>query len=394
MPRPRLLRRRRPHAAAAARDKEALARFYHERLQAPVDPDLALFAAYWNRGYACNPRAIFERARELVPGLRGVWVVRRDAAAAMPGGVELVHPGTEEYFDLVARAGVLVNNVNWPNNVVKRDGSVHVMTHHGTPLKKMGLDLRDVPGRDKQDDFEALLRRCARWDHSVAANAFSTRAWSTAYPGLGFASLETGYPRNDVLAAASVQDVSRAREAVGLADGDVAVLYAPTHREYETDGSELLDLRAFAAALDPEHVVLARQHYLVDGGLAGEGGRVRDVSAHPSVEELCLAADVLVTDYSSIMFDYAVLDRPILIHAPDWETYRSMRGTYFDLMAEPPGIVARAGGELAAALCAGTADAGPARELRAAFRERFCSLEDGGAAERVVRAVWKERVAA
>jgi CDP-glycerol glycerophosphotransferase (TagB/SpsB family) len=71
-----------------------------------------------------------------------------------------------------------------------------------------------------------------------------------------------------------------------------------------------------------------------------------------------------------------------------------MRGTYFDLMAEPPGIVARTGHELAAALRSGAADAEPARELRAAFRERFCSLEDGGAAERVVRAVWKERAAA
>ena len=93
---------------------------------------------------------------------------------------------------------------------------------------------------------------------------------------------------------------------------------------------------------------------------------------------------MLITDYSSIMFDYAVLDRPIVIHAPDWDTYRRKRGTYFDLMAEPPGIVANDPLAVAKALREGP----DAPELRAPFRERFCSLEDGGASERVVRKVW------
>jgi CDP-glycerol glycerophosphotransferase len=258
------------------------------------------------------------------------------------------------------------------------------MTHHGTPLKRMGLDLRDAEGREKADDFEAFLRRCARWDYSIAANAFTTRAWSTAYAGLGYESLETGYPRNDVLAAATPEDVARARAAVGLADGDVAVLYAPTHREYETDGSELLDPAALSARLGAEHVVLARRHYLEDERPSFATDRVRDVSAHPSIEELCLAADALVTDYSSIMFDYAVLDRPIVIHAPDWDTYRHKRGTYFDLVEKRPGPVVGTVDEVADALRAGDPD--PA--AREAFRAEFTALEDGGASERVVRAVW------
>jgi CDP-glycerol glycerophosphotransferase len=196
-----------------------------------------------------------------------------------------------------------------------------------------------------------------------------------------------------VLARASAGDVAVARAAVGLREDDVAVLYAPTHREYETDGSELVDLEALAGGLGPEHVLLARQHYLETGSgpaRPGGSGRVLDVSAHPSVEELCLAADVLVTDYSSIMFDYAVLDRPIVIHAPDWDTYRARRGTYFDLLAAPPGAVTRDEETLADVLRRGRDEPG----LRAAFRERFCSLEDGGAAERVVRAVFGARVAA
>ena len=134
---------------------------------------------------------------------------------------------------------------------------------------------------------------------------------------------------------------------------------------------------------------MARLHYFHDEHPLlrelHDTGRIRDVAGHPSVEELCIAADVLVTDYSSIMFDFAVLDRPIFIHAPDWETYRERRGTYFDLMTEAPGPVARTDAELLDALRAG--ERGDA--ARAAFRERFCSLEDGGAAERVVRAVFR-----
>jgi CDP-glycerol glycerophosphotransferase len=215
----------------------------------------------------------------------------------------------------------------------------------------------------------------------VAANPFSAEVWERAYP-TSFESLTVGYPRNDVLANAGEDDKTRARTALDLPADSRVVLYAPTRREYADGSDPLLDLEKLARALGPEHVVLARSHYLDGAAYAADG--VRDVSEHASVEELCLAADVLVTDYSSIMFDYAVLDRPIVIHAPDWDVYREKRGTYFDLMAEPPGIVATSDEGVIEALRSGE----DATQVRAAFRERFCSLEDGGAAERVVRRVW------
>jgi CDP-glycerol glycerophosphotransferase len=119
-----------------------------------------------------------------------------------------------------------------------------------------------------------------------------------------------------------------------------------------------------------------------------QAGRILDVSRHSLVEELCLAADSLLTDYSSIMFDYAVLDRPVVIHAPDWDVYRTMRGTYFDLLSEPPGVVTTTDGELVDAFRSGAVQSEEAAGRRAVFRSRFCSLEDGRAAERVVQKVW------
>jgi len=368
---------------------EQLERHYRSRLEQPIDPDLAVFAAYWYRGYQCNPRAIYEKARELVPGMRGVWVVKPGARAGVPDGVEQVLPGTREYYDVLARAHYFVNNVNFPNHLVKREGTVHVMTHHGTPLKHMGLDLQHAAGAGSRMDFAALMRRCARWDYSISSNEFSTLVWERVYP-TSYESLEFGYPRNDALARADDDAVRQARAELGIRPDQRAVLYAPTHRDYRSGYVPVLDVAAVADALGPNHVLMARLHYYYDSDpqlrRLHREGRVRDVAGHPSVEELCLAADVLVTDYSSIMFDYAVLDRPILIHAPDWEAYRMLRGTYFDLLAEPPGVVTRSESDVVEALRSG-ADA-DARSARAAFRARFCALEDGRAAERVVRRVW------
>jgi CDP-glycerol glycerophosphotransferase len=309
----------------------------------------------------------------------------------MPPGVEHVLAGTREYYDAIARARYLVNNVNFPNYLVKREGTTHVMTHHGTPVKRMGFDLLDIPGAKPRVNFPALLRRCRRWDYSVAQNAFTTVEWERAFP-TSYESLEVGYPRNDVLANATDEEVRSIRVQLGIRPEQHAVLYAPTHREYQEGYVPMLDLAAVADGLGPDYVVMARLHYLYESDphlreLHAEG-RVRDVADHPSVEELCLAADTLVTDYSSIMFDYAVLDRPIVIHAPDWEEYRTRRGTYFDLVAEAPGAVTRTERDLIEAFRTGAVWGEDAGRKRAAFRARFCALEDGRAAERVVRRVW------
>jgi CDP-glycerol glycerophosphotransferase (TagB/SpsB family) len=255
----------------------------------------------------------------------------------------------------------------------------------------MGIDQQGMGVGGGLMDFEKLLRRCRRWDFSVSANAFSTIVWERVYP-TRYESLETGYPRNDALANATDADAQRIRAELGIRPDQVAVLYAPTHREYQVGFVPVLDLAAVAERLGPDHVLLARLHYFYGADALLEAlhreGRILNVASHPSVEELCLAADALITDYSSIMFDYAVLDRPIVVHAPDWEVYRAMRGTYFDLLAEPPGAVTRRTAEVVEALRSGAADGDDARRARAAFRARFCALEDGRAAERVVRRVW------
>jgi CDP-glycerol glycerophosphotransferase len=227
-----------------------------------------------------------------------------------------------------------------------------------------------------------------RWDYSISANEFTTEIWERVYPSGTYESLETGYPRNDELILATEADRTRIRADLGLDDGTRVLLYTPTHREYTKKYVPLLDPVALAEALGPSWTILMRSHYFYRGVATDSHPRVVDVANHPSIEELSIASDVLVTDYSSLMFDFAVLDRPIVIYAPDWDEYRTQRGTYFDLMAEPPGAVATTQEELAGLLIDGQYDDEGSTAARTAFRARFAALEDGAAARRVVERVW------
>jgi CDP-glycerol glycerophosphotransferase len=331
--------------------------YYWWQRRRPLE-DLAVYSSYWGRAPECNPAAIDDAAKRLAPGVRSVWAVTADQVRRLPAGVDHVVIGGFGYYRALARARWLFNNANFDGDVVKRPGTIHVQTHHGTPLKFMGVDEPSY-----RDDPEKLLKRCDRWDFSLVSNRYSERIWRRAYP-CQFEFLNYGYPRNDVLVNATPDTVARLRRS--YPDG-LLVLYAPTHRE---------TLPAPPIPEIPGVTVLEKKHYLVADAGAGAG---------PAIEELMLVSDVLITDYSSVMFDYALLDRPIVIYAPDWDDYVLERGVYFDLMKHPPGVVARTPRELVTAFESGAV--WRSRSRRAAFRERFCEFDDGQAAEKVVRRV-------
>jgi CDP-glycerol glycerophosphotransferase len=377
-----------PAKARAKLRKRGLNWYYRWQLSRPIDEKLAVYAAYWYRGYACNPAAVFEKAKELAPGVRGVWVVKPGGQKSLPKGVKYVVSGSRAYYQAIARAKYMINNATFPPEVVKRPGSVHVQTHHGTPLKTMGLDQPKFPASMNGYNADRLRKNIAKWDFSVTANRHTTLLWDRQFPIKG-ETLETGYPRNDRLALATAEDVAAARAELGIQPGERVVVYAPTHREWHATFTPVLDVEALAEALGPETRILLRGHYFYGSiGFPPKHPQVTDVSSFPTVETLYLAADVLITDFSSLMFDYAVLDKPLVIFAPDWEIYKAVRGVTFDLSVQHPGVFARGFDELVAAFRTGAVDDETAARARARFRQRFCSLEDGHAAERVVRRVF------
>ncbi|WP_067821296.1 bifunctional glycosyltransferase/CDP-glycerol:glycerophosphate glycerophosphotransferase [Actinomadura kijaniata] len=369
--------------------RKGMRAYYHTQLRRPVEANTAVFASYWYRGYACNPAAMYEKARELAPHVRSVWIVKPSKAAGMPKGVPFVVSGTREYYRTMARSKYFVNNVNFPNHVIKRKGQVHVMTQHGTPLKRMGLDQQYFPAGAKGMDFTELMERSERWDFHVSANPLTTEAWERSFP-VNAEMLEIGYPRNDRLVRATDKERARLRERLAIPEGKKAVLYTPTHREYRNKFEPMFDIQRFARELGDEYVLLLRAHYFyrpAPGTLDPE--RVIDVSAYPTVEDLYIASDAMLTDYSSAMFDYAVLpDRPIVVFANDWETYKITRGVNFDITEFPPGLVAYTEDELLQSFASGAPWESQYTKFRDAFRERFCPWEDGQASERAVRRIF------
>ncbi|MEU6090674.1 bifunctional glycosyltransferase family 2 protein/CDP-glycerol:glycerophosphate glycerophosphotransferase [Streptomyces sp. NPDC047085] len=358
---------------------------YRIQLRLPLRRDRAVFAAYWNRGYGCNPGALEEAFRTHAPHIRTAWIAHPEHQHTIPPGPRRLRPGTFAYWTALARSTYLVNNVNFDRRLKKRPGQVFVQTQHGTPLKHMGLDLQERPAASGDMDFEELLRGVDKWDYVLSANRHTTLTWERVYPGR-YTTLEYGYPRNDIFQRATSADVARIRSSLGIPRGTVALLYAPTHRDHRRTQHPVVDLDRVVRRLGPRFVILARAHYS-HGRPLGDGPRIIDVSDHPSVESLCLASDALITDYSSIMFDYANLDRPIVVHTEDWEVYEAARGIYFDLRDFPPGAVARTEDELIDVFATGHWRGSRSNQLRAAFRERFCPYDDGRAARRVVRHV-------
>jgi len=373
VPRPRMLRTRALYAA---------------QLRRPLDENLAVYCAYWGRGYACNPAAIHAKARELAPHIRSVFLVEPEAVDTLPKGLDHAVIGSRRYWEMLARAKYLINNANFEGAVVKRPGSVHLSTQHGTPLKKMGIEQAEYPVvAAATGSFHRLLSRVDRWDYNLSSNRLSTEVWERSFPS-SYEMLEYGYPRNDVYYTSSAADVHRIRKQLGVPEGRTALLYAPTHRDHHTGFTTQLDLKALCDALGDDFVVLLRAHYFYDGGRGRlRDERVIDVTAHRSSEDVCLAADALITDYSSIVFDYANLDRPIVVYADDWDVYRETRGVTFDFLGSAPGPVARTAGELAAVFRSGAWAGAESAALRARFRARFCEFDDGHAADRVVRRV-------
>jgi CDP-glycerol glycerophosphotransferase (TagB/SpsB family) len=360
---------------------------YGVQLRLPLREDRAVFAAYGGRGHGCNPGALEEAFRTFAPHIRTAWIARPEHHHTIPTATRRLRPGTAAYWTALARSKYLVNNADFDRRLVKRPGQVIVQTQHGTPLKHMGLDLQERPAAAGDLDFDEMLRDVDQWDHLLSPNRHTTLTWERVFPG-GYTVLPYGYPRNDVFQRATSEDVRRLRESLGIPEGSVAILYAPTHRDYRRTQRATLDLDRLLRRLGPRFVVLARAHHRHGGPLVSPAtGRVIDVTDHPSVESLCLASDALVTDYSSLMFDYANLDRPIVIHADDHEAYEAARGTYFDLLSFAPGAVARSEDELTDIFATGHWRGSRSTQLRSAFRARFCPYDDGRAAERVVRHV-------
>ncbi|MCW2989969.1 MAG: sle [Solirubrobacterales bacterium] len=355
---------------------------YHGRRGEPLR-DAVVYTSFGGRQFSDGPRRIHEELVRRGAPLGHLWVVH-DGMVRPADSAVTVRSGSRAHYEALATARFVVANDHLPDFFERREGQTVIQTWHGTPLKRLGLDVASAAPTQRR--FEGgSSEGVAAWQHVLSPNPHTTEVLRRAL-GVEGEIHEIGSPRNDVLAGPGAEERRRAvREGLGLSDGQRAVLYAPTFRDHVIDrrGRPRLDLHLdiaqLRAAVGEDTVVLFRKHHLVlDPVPATRDGFVRDVTTWPDASELLLAADVLVTDYSALLFDFALTGRPIVVFAYDLETYRDeVRGFYLDPETELPGPVVRTTAELAEALRAPVAVPGYAD-----FAARYTGADDGGAAAR------------
>lgn len=340
------------------------------------------FESFYGRNASCNPLAIDRELARRAPGITRYWSVV-DLSVRVPDGAIAVVDGSPEWWRARGASRLLVVNDWLRRRFARRKGQIVLQTWHGTPLKRLALHR---PGFDPRR-MAAVVKESRRWNVLLAQNPYAARILAKAYAYLRRPLWVEGYPRNDVLTGG---DGAQTRAALGIGAGERVVLYAPTWRDDRDEIVDFLDPTLFAAQVDA--VVLVRGHSrTLQPGKDAEGPRVIDVTGFPDTSQLLLVADALVTDYSSVMFDYSVTGRPLYFFVPDMERYRGeLRGFYFDLETHAPGPVVRTQEDLVAAI--NGQDAAAYAERYALWRDKFNARDDGHAAERVVSRILDQRL--
>ncbi|RZT62474.1 CDP-glycerol glycerophosphotransferase (TagB/SpsB family) [Microcella alkaliphila] len=357
----------------------------------PTPENAVMFESFYSQSAACNPLAIDRELAARRPDVPRYWSVV-DRSVAVPDGAIAVVEGSDEWWRVRAAARLIVVN-DWMRKRWKPRPHQRVLqTWHGTMLKRLALDRDGVGLRTRL----AVRRESRRWDVLLAQNDYAAEIFRRAYAFTGPLWVE-GYPRDDVLVS---DDREAIRRRIGLRPGQRAVLYAPTWRDDADDIVDYLDLPSIAPALDGtigiDHVVLVRGHSrTLRGGADRRAPGLIDVTTYPDMSELLVAADVIVTDYSSIMFDAITTEAPLVLFTPDLEKYREqLRGFYFDVTADFPGPTASDRDALLlvlATLARGEhPDATVWGRRRADWRARFAPLDDGHASARVVDRIFAE----
>jgi CDP-glycerol glycerophosphotransferase (TagB/SpsB family) len=339
--------------------------------------------------FSDSPRAIYEELLARGAEATHTWLSAPHTQATFPGDVATVTFGSPESIAALEAADVVLSNDHIPLDWEKRPETTYLQTWHGTMLKRIHNDVLWAP----EGRLAYLAQDIARWDLLLSPNAVSTERLRRAFGYTGPIH-ETGLPRNDLLSSPERDEVRAAvRGDLGIGDDQTVVLYTPTWRDdlvFNRTGPQdfefAIDIDEFTERLGADHVLLLRLHNMVMDRLeVVDGSPVRDVCSHPDIRDLYLAADALVTDYSSVMFDFAVTGKPILFSVPDLEAFAgTLRGFYFDLAPVAPGPLTRSVDELAARLCDLPGVVSEHADSYAAFRSTYCSLEDGHATDRVL----------
>lgn len=363
-----------------------------------VDKKLIVFESNIGKAVGDSPKVIYEKLKQKQLGYKIVWVNNTIYPFNDPNVIS-VKRLSPSYYRYLSKANYWVNNQNFPYYIRKKSKTTYIQTWHGTPLKKMLNDVDTFQGKD--DGYKNRVNTATnRWDYLVSPSPYATKCFTSAFR-YKKKILEVGYPRNDVFYNLEADKLKKKEELIkqklSIPADKKIILYAPTFRDDEVNQAKKylinlkIDLYRMKEAVDQEYILLLRPHIIISNSLIIDPSLdhfVKNVAKYDDISDLYLISDICITDYSSVMFDYANTKRPLLFFTYDYTYYKdTLRGFYIDFEEEAPGPLLYNNQQLIKAIQNIETVKATYQTKYDAFYNKFCAFEKGTAAEQVVEKV-------
>ena len=362
-----------------------------------IDNKTIMFISYHGKGYLCNPKYIHQELLkdDRFQDYKFIFPLK-DKNEVIEGAKVIKYRGIK-YFYYLAKSKFWIVNCKLPSYCIKKDEQVYIQTWHGTPLKRLA---HDIETKDDITFYRSKMSRdemtksydvdVAKYNYLISPNEYSSEIFESCFKIDKEKIKEYGYPRNDYLVNITNEEIDKLKRKYNIPIDKKVILYAPTWRDNKFNEKGYIyelkvDFNKWKDMLGDEYVVIFKPHYLISN-------KFKDIKLdnflfsfdeNVDINELYVMSNLLITDYSSVFFDYAILNRPILFYMYDLEEYRDeLRGFYLDINKELPGKITIDEDELLSVIK--NENYKEYDEKLKEFRKTYNSLEDGKASQRVI----------
>ncbi len=385
--------------------KENYKKFYKKY---KVDDKVIFFEAFNGRNYTCSPKAIYEKLISLneFKDYLFVWAFKDPTIHEVKKhkNLKIVTTGTSEYYKYCSIAKYWIVNALMPEYIIKKNNQIYVQCWHGTPLKKLrydinkeGASLNTVKEIRKRNDIDAI-----RFDYFISPSKYCTKVFTSAFNLKALKKekimIEEGYPRNDFLFNKTEKDIEKIKNKLKIPKDKKVIFYLPTYRENQHKSGVgytynlSIDFDSLQKKIGDKYIILFSSHYFVSNqiDLSKYKGFIYNVSHYDEINELYLVSDIIMTDYSSVFFDFAILKRPMIFYMYDVEDYNTNLHDFYISLDELPGPIAYNQNELEKYILNIDKDFKKYKKKYEKFNNKYNYLDDGNASIRVIKKIFKD----
>lgn len=372
-----------------------------------VDSNTIVFEAYMGRSYACSPKAIYEYMlnNKKYNSYNFIWFFKNIEDYKFlekNKNTIVVKYKSKKYYQYYAKAKYWITNSRIPDIIIKKKSQKYIQCWHGTPLKKLGYDIT-VEGGNAMNSLKDIRKKyridAKKYDYMVSPSKFCSEKFRSAFNLKKYNKeniiIEEGYPRNDFLINYTQKDVDRVRKDLNIPKNKKIILYAPTWRDNQHESGvgyvyePEINFKKLQILFGEDYILLFRSHYFIANyiNLDEYKGFVYNVSQYDDINDLYIISDLLITDYSSVFFDYAILKRPIIFYMYDLKEYKNKLRDFYINLKELPGPIVENEKDLVKEIKSIDKNKKIYFNTYKKFNEKFNYLEDGNATERVVEKI-------